>query len=370
MTRSFNIKVPDSIASLIPYPPGKPIEELERELGISGSIKLASNENPLGPSPKAVEAVGAVLTGLHRYPDGSGFYLKRRLSELLSVSEDMIFLGNGSNEIIELLIKTFLQPGEDIICGHPSFAVYPLITQAAGGFSVTVPLRDDLSYDLDAMADAIGPKTRIIFIANPNNPTGVMATASEIEKFMECVPDDVIVCMDEAYYEYVTSDDYPDSLAYIKAGRPVVVMRTFSKIYGLAGLRIGYGVGPAELIDYMNRVRQPFNVNSLAQVGALAALSDEAHVTKSIETNVSGIEYLTQEFTKLGFECVPTEANFFLVKVGDGAGIYNELLKEGVIVRPMAGYGMGDYIRVTVGLPEENRRLIETFSSVCKGLRT
>lgn len=358
------IKVPDGIASLIPYPPGKPIEELERELGISGSIKLASNENPIGPSKKAIEAVKAELSGLNRYPDGSNFYLKRKLSERLGVSEDMLFTGNGSNEIIEILMRTFLQPGDSVVMGSPSFAVYPLVTQAAGCEAIEVPLKADLTYDMEKMVAAITGKTKIVFIANPNNPTGTMLGAEEFSAFMEAVPGSVIICMDEAYCEYVTSTDYPDSLSYVKAGRPVVVMRTFSKIYGLAGLRAGYGVGPEYIIDYMNRVRQPFNMNTLAQAAALAALDDDEHIEKSLENNRNGLDYLFGEFSALGFECVPTEANFFLVKVGDGANVYDALLKRGVIVRPMAGYGLGEYIRVTVGLPDENRRLIDTIKEL------
>ena len=355
------MKIPEGIASLIPYPPGKPIEELERELGISGSIKLASNENPIGPSAKAIEAVRKELAGLNRYPDGSNFYLKRRLSERLNVNEDMIFTGNGSNEVIELLMRTFLKPGDSVVMGSPSFAVYPLVTQAAGCEAIQVPLKADLTYDIERMASAITDTTRIVFIANPNNPTGTMLGTGEFKAFMDTVPEGVIICMDEAYFEYVTSGDYPDSLSYVREGRPVVVMRTFSKIYGLAGLRAGYGVGPADIIDYMNRVRQPFNMNTLAQAAALAALDDTEHIEKSLENNRDGLKYLSGEFSAMGLECVPTEANFFLVKVGDGGKVYDGLLKRGVIVRPMAGYGLGEYIRVTVGLPAENRRLIDTF---------
>lgn len=352
----------NGVESLVPYPPGKPIEELERELGISGSIKLASNENPLGPSKKAVDAIAGALKNLHRYPDGSCYYLKERLSERLGVPEDMLIIGNGSNEIIELLIRTFLGNGGEAVMGEPSFAVYPLAVQAAGAVARKVALTKDLRHDLQAMAKAVTEKTRLVFIANPNNPTGTINTAGEFDAFMKALPDGVIVCVDEAYFEFVRDRAFPDSLKYVKDGRPVVVLRTFSKIYGLAGLRVGYGISHPGIIDYMNRVRQPFNVNSLAQVAALAALGDDAHLEKTRENNEKGLAYLFKELGKTGLECVPTEANFFLVKVGDGLGVYNALLKKGVIVRPMASYGLPEYIRVTVGLPDENARFIRAFT--------
>ncbi|MBI5345253.1 MAG: histidinol-phosphate transaminase, partial [Deltaproteobacteria bacterium] len=297
------------IDSLVPYPPGKPIEELERELGISGSIKLASNENPLGPSKKAVEAVSKALEGLHRYPDGSCYYLKEKLSARLGVSPDMLIAGNGSNEIIELLVRTYLRPGDEAVMAHPSFAVYPIVIKAAGGKGIAVPLRD-FRHDLEAMAACITDKTRIVFIANPNNPTGTIVTGREFSRFMEKAPPAVIVVVDEAYREFVSSADFPDTIDYVKEGKPVLVLRTFSKIYGLAGLRAGYGVSRPDIVDYMNRVRQPFNVNSLAQTAALAALDDEEHLKKTIENNRGGLEYLFKEIESLGFECVPTEANF------------------------------------------------------------
>ncbi len=365
------IIVPEAIEKLIPYPPGKPIEELERELGIEGSIKLASNENPIGPSPKAIKAISNELDGLNRYPDGSGFYLKRRLAKELGVGADSIALGNGSNEIIELLIRTFISVGDEAIMGDPSFAVYPLVMQAAGGVSVEVPLKD-LTIDLDAILRAVTGRTRLIFLANPNNPTGTAFGADALKDFMAKLPESVIVCMDEAYFEYVRAKDYPDSIEYIKDGSltkaNVVVLRTFSKIYGLAGLRIGYGVSSPELINYIDRVRQPFNAGSLGQSAALAAIDDTGHVERSRRCNSDGIEFLFTELTALGYECVPTEANFFLVKVGDGKGFYNALLKEGVIVRPMQGYGLPEYLRITVGTMDENRRLVETIKKVSKGL--
>ncbi len=339
------------------------MEELERELGITGSIKMASNENPLGPSPLGVEAARKALSGLNRYPDGSSYYLRRALSGRLGVGMEMIITGNGSNEIIELLIRTFLRPGEEVVFGEPSFAVYPLVTKAAGGVGVPVPLKD-MTIDLKAMASAITDKTRLVFIANPNNPTGTIVGRDAVEEFIERVPDDVIVCLDEAYYEYVRSEDYPDSLKYLGGGKPVIVLRTFSKIYGLSGLRAGYGVGPAKMIDYLNRVRQPFNMNSVAQAAALAAIGDDEHVEKSRDNNARGLEYLYRELTALGLEYVPTEANFLLIRVGQGRDVYDALLKKGVIVRPMESYGLGEYIRLTVGLPGENERFMNSLKEV------
>jgi len=365
--KNFKLPVPEEVSSLTPYPPGKPIEELERELGISGSIKLASNENPLGPSKKAVTAIKKALKNLNRYPDGSCFYLKERLKEFLGVTSDMLVIGNGSNEIIELLIRTFLRKGDEAIFGEPSFAVYPLATQAAGVKPVGVPLKD-FTIDLTGMAERITDRTKIIFIANPNNPTGTIVKDAELKNFMDRVPEGVIVCIDEAYREFVGSPEFPDSMRYVREGRTVIVLRTFSKIYGLAGLRVGYGIAHPTMIDYLNRVRQPFNVNSLAQVAATAALDDTGHVEKVKKNNARSLKYLFRELKKLKYRCVPTEANFFLIRAGDGDAYYNALLKEGVIVRPMKSYGMDEYIRVTVGTLKENRRFIETLKRVKQNL--
>ncbi len=359
----MRLRVSKNIKDLVPYPPGKPIEELARELGIDDIIKMASNENPIGPSPAALKAVEEALSGLNRYPDGGSFYLRRRLSQRLGVAEDSILTGNGSNEIIELLIRTFLAPGDEVIMGEPSFAVYPLVTKAAGGVPVMVPLRDK-TIDLPAMREAVTDKTRIVFIANPNNPTGTITGSARLRSFIESMPDDIIICLDEAYREYVRSADYGDSTPYIGCGKPVIILRTFSKIYGLSGLRAGYGLGPAELIDYLNRVRQPFNMNSLAQAAALAAIDDDNHVQASRSVNAEGLEYLYGELDRMGLEYVPTEANFFLIKVGQGMDVYNALLKKGLIVRPMDSYGLGSYIRLTVGVSEENSRFISSLTEV------
>lgn len=357
----LRLKVSENVASLVPYPPGKPIEELERELGITGSIKLASNENPLGPSKKAIKAVAEALSNLHRYPDGSCFYLKERLAERLGVSGDSLIFGNGSNEIIELLVRAFIREGDEVVMADPSFAVYPIAVKSVGAISVLVPLKD-MRHDLAAMAKAITPKTKVVFIANPNNPTGTIVSSDELERFMKEVPEGVIVCLDEAYCEFVEDKKYPDSLKYLSGTKPVLILRTFSKIYGLAGARIGYGMAQPELIGYLGRVRQPFNVNSLAQVAAINALEDTEHTAATRRNNAEGLRYLYGEMDRLGFEYVPTEANFFLIKVGDGRFVYDELLKKGVIVRPMASYGLGEYIRVSVGLPDENRRFAAAFA--------
>ena len=354
------ITVSENIKSITPYVPGKPIEELERELGISGSIKLASNENPLGPSPKAIAAIKRAVEGLNRYPDGSGFYLSQALAKKYGVDLNQVILGNGSNELIELVVRTFVQPGDEIISADPSFMVYKLVTQAAGGTIVIVTCKD-MRHDLDEMTERITPKTRIVFIANPNNPTGTMNSQAEMDRFMERVPDHVIVAVDEAYFEYVTHADYPDSLDYLKEGRNVLALRTFSKIYGLAGLRLGYGITTSEIAELMNKVRQPFNTNSLAQAGALAALADRKHVEKSIAINNEGKQFLYQTFQRLGVSYIPTETNFIMFETRlDGKELYATLLKQGVIIRPMGG----NRLRVTIGLPEENARFVRELEKI------
>ena len=355
--------VPDYIANLTAYPPGKPIEEVEREYGIKGSIKLASNENPLGPSPKAVEAIKNHLSTLHRYPDGSCYYLKERLAERLGIPKNRIILGNGSNEIIELIVRAFLRAGDEAVMAHPAFIVYQMIVQAAGGKNVILPLKE-FTHDLEAMAGAVTGKTRLVFITNPNNPTGTIVKRDAFERFLKRVPEDVIVVMDEAYFEYVSDPEYPNGMDYIN-DRLVVSLRTFSKIYGLAGLRIGYGVASEEIINYLEKVRQPFNVNSLAQVAAMAALDDQGHVEKSVSINSDGLSYLYRELDCMGLSYVKSQANFLLIDMkGDCAKIYQELMKKGVIVRPMGIYNLNNYLRITVGLPEENKRFIEALKGV------
>lgn len=356
------ISVSENIRTITPYTPGKPIEELEREIGITGSIKLASNENPLGPSPKAVNAVKKALDGINRYPDGSGFYLTQAISKKLGVGPDQVILGNGSNELIELAVRTFVQPEEEVVSAEPSFVVYKMVTQAAAGKNVIVPCKD-LRHDLDAMADAITEKTKIVFIANPNNPTGTMNTKTEMDRFMSRVPEHVLVAVDEAYFEYVTRTDYPDSIDYLKDGKNVLVLRTFSKIYGLAGLRIGYGVTKPEICLMMNKVRQPFNTSSVAQTAALAALSDRKHVERSVAVNNEGKQYLYSAFQRLGITYVPTETNFIYFETKfNSRGLYDMLLKKGVIIRPMGEKSL----RVTIGFPEENQRFIRELEEALK----
>lgn len=359
------INAPEHIKNIKPYVPGKPIEELERELGITGSIKLASNESPIGPSPLAVKALAEGKNDLNRYPDGSCYNLKTALSQKLGIASDEIIFGNGSNEIIELAVRTFLSPGDEAIMASPSFVVYPTVTQAAGGKCIVVPLKD-YRHDLKAMASAITAKTKVIFIANPNNPTGTINSRGEVDAFMERVPDDVLVVFDEAYFEYVTSPDYPDSMDYIKKGRPVLILRTFSKIYGLAGLRIGYGLAHSSIISEMNKVRQPFNINSLAQMAALAALEDVEHVERAKKTNEDGKGFLYKEFRSMGIDHILTEANFIyiILKHDTAAQLYNELLKKGVIIRPMGKREL----RVTIGLADENKRFIDALKAVMRDL--
>jgi histidinol-phosphate aminotransferase len=358
------MKVPDYIARLKPYVPGKPTEELEREYGIGDSIKLASNENPIGPSPKAVEAIRDALKNLHRYPDGSSYYLRKRLAEKLSVAFDEIVVGNGSNEIIELLVRTFLQEGDEVIMPEPSFLMYEIMIQAGGGRPVKVPLKER-TVDLEGMAERISSTTCMIFVNNPNNPTGTIVSRDDFEAFLERVPPGVIVVMDEAYIEFVRDRTSLTGLDYLDGDKHVVTLRTFSKTYGLAGLRIGYGVMKEDLASLMHRVRQPFNTNLLAQVGALAALDDDAFLDKTVSMVHKGLDFLYREVEKLGLGYFPTQTNFFLIDVEqDAKGVFENMLQRGVIIRPMTAYGYPTYIRVNVGLPEENQRLVEALREV------
>jgi len=355
--------VPEWIRTLTPYPPGKPIEEVERELGIRDSIKLASNENPLGPSPKAVAAIAAVLADLHRYPDGSAFYLKRRLAERLGVSEAELIVGNGSNEIIELAVRTFLRPGDEAVMADQAFVVYRLVVQSAGGSSRMVPLRD-FTHDLEAIAATVTPRTRLVFLGNPNNPTGTIFRRAAWRAFLGRLPEHLLVVADEAYAEYVEDPEYPDTIRERGDRVPVLSLRTFSKLYGLAGLRIGYGVAAAPVIDALDRIRQPFNVNALALAGARAALDDEEHVRRTLAANRAGMAFLVEACRALGLAHVPSAANFVLVRVGDGARVYEALLRRGVIVRPVAVYGFPGHVRVTVGTEAENARFVAALRAV------
>ena len=350
------------IRDLRPYEPGKPIEEVERELGISGSLKLASNENPLGPSPKALEVLADAASAVHRYPDGACFALRSRLAERLGVGEDQLVFCCGGDELLELLAKTFLAPGDKVAMPWPSFAMYPLVVTGMGAEGIRVPLTRDMEHDLPALAAAACEGAKMVFLCNPNNPTGTSFGADSLAEFIAAVPDDVIVVIDEAYVDYVRRTDFPDGLALVKQRPATVLLRTFSKIYGLAGLRVGYGISDPELIGYLDRARHPFNVNSLAEAAALAALDDEDHVRRTQETNAAGIEYLSRELARLGYAVWPSDANFILVKTG--AGYYDALLRRGIIVRPLGGFGLDDHIRISVGTPKENEQLVESLQAI------
>ncbi|HLP09400.1 MAG TPA: histidinol-phosphate transaminase [Opitutaceae bacterium] len=339
------------------YEPGKPIEYVARELGLDPAtiVKVASNENPLGPSPLAVKAARAALKETQLYPDGGCVRLRDKLAAKLGLAPAQIAVGNGSNELLELLGHAFLGAGDEVVMGNPAFIVYKLVTMLFGAKPVEVPLVEH-KHDLRAMAAAITPRTKLVFLACPNNPTGTANTEAEILEFVRALPDHVVFVLDEAYAEYV--ENPPDLRPLIAEGRKVICLRTFSKIYGLAGFRVGYGYAPAELIALLNRVRQPFNVNSLAQEAAIAALDDEAFVRRSRRVNAAGLKQLTKGFKKLGLEVAPSAANFLLVKVGDGDAVFQLLQKAGVIVRPVRGYGLPEWVRVTVGTRAQNERLL------------
>ncbi len=351
------------VCELQPYQPGKPIEELERELGVVNAIKLASNENPWGCSPSVKSAICA-YSDIGQYPDANGFALKNKLAGYLGVESAQVTLGNGSNEVLDLLTRVFVGPGDEVIFSDYAFLVYPLVTRAVGGVTVVTPAMD-WGHDLDAMSAAVGDKTRLIFIANPNNPTGTYVSGPALEKFIDTVPDHVVIVIDEAYFEYVTADDYPNSLDWIGRYPNLVVTRTFSKIYGLASLRVGYGVASAEITDLLNRVRQPFNVNSLAQVAAVAAIGDAAHLQQCARDNAVQLERFTGFCRDRGLGYIPSVANFLAVEFGPRTGvIYQELLRLGVIVRPLENYNMPEHLRITIGRKTEMDKLFGALRSV------
>jgi histidinol-phosphate aminotransferase len=356
----MTLHVHPDIAALSPYVPGKPIEELQRELGLTRVIKLASNENPLGPSPKAMAVINDVVATLHRYPDGGAFRLRQAIADRWKVSVDQVILGNGSDEILGLLARTFLSPGDEAVMADQTFVIYRMEVMAAHGKAVEVPLVD-WRHDVTAMSDAITERTRLLFLCNPNNPTGTMVSADEVAKLVAGLPEHVLVVFDEAYFEYVRSSEFPDSMAYVKNGRNAIVLRTFSKIYGLAGLRIGYGVTTPEIANFLNRVRPPFNVNSLAQRAALAALDDDEHVAKSRALNQAGMDQVMSGLRALGLAPVSSETNFIYVDVGrDGRRVFDALLRLGVIVRHIEGR----MIRVTIGRAEENSTFLTALTQV------
>ena len=345
------------LRELVAYEPGKPVEDLARELGIPPGeiIKLASNENPLGPSSKARQAMIETIERAHFYPDGGGYYLREAIAEHVGLAMANVILGNGSNEIIEFLGHAYLQPSDEVVVARHSFAVYRLMAQLFGAKVVDVADPDFVA-DLDAMLAAITPKTKEVFIANPNNPTGTMVFQAEIDRFMERVPEHVMVVFDEAYYEFL--DEAPDVIKYVRAGRNVVVLRTFSKIQGLANLRIGYGLAAPEIIEVLQKARQPFNANGIAQAGALAGLRDKAHMDATRRVTREGRDFLQSEFLEMGLEFVPSHANFVLVRVGDGKTVFDALLRRGLIVRAMGSYGLPEWIRVSVGTMPQNKVFI------------
>ena len=356
------------VRSLAVYEPGRPIEEVARELGFADAeeiIKLASNENAIGPSPKAVAAMRRVVRQMHLYPDGGAFYLRRALAAKLGVEPDQIMVGHGSNEILALLGQAFLGPDSEIVMAQGAFVVYRLVADACRARTRAVPMQH-FTHDLDAMLAAITPQTKLVFIANPNNPTGTIVESAALERFMENVPAHVAVVLDEAYIELLPPERQPDTLRYVREGRHVFVLRTFSKTYGLAGLRVGYAVGPRAGIDLLNKVRQPFNVNAMALAAAEAALADDAHVARTRRMVSTGLRQLERGCQQLGLEFVPSVVNFMLVKVGRGRDVCKALEREKVIVRPVDGYGLPEYIRVTVGTRAENARFLKALGKVMK----
>ena len=355
---------PAYVRELAQYVPGKSIEDVARDLNLDPKsiVKLASNENPRGPSPAVLAAIAAAAAEVTRYPDGNGFALKAALSEKLGIAPSQIVLGNGSNDILELATQAFLRPDDEAIYAQHAFAVYPLATRARGAIGIEVPARN-FGHDLPQMREAITPRTRIVFVANPNNPTGTFVAAAELEAFIASIPRDVLVVLDEAYNEYLEPADRCDSVSWISRHPNLVVSRTFSKAYGLAALRIGYGIMDAGVADMLNRVRQPFNVNALAQAAALAAFADSDYVDISRALNRTGLAQLAAGFAALGIASLPSHGNFVLAKVGDATGVYQRLLAQGVIVRPVANYGLPEWLRISVGLASENERFLAALAA-------
>ena len=360
----MKLPVPDYILSLKPYVAGKPLEELEREYGIKDAVKLASNENPLGPSPMALAAIRKTAENLHRYPNSGSYDLCQHLSRRLNIKCENIVLGNGSDDLIAMLARVLLQPGDEAILPEPSFLFYEIVIQSSGAVAVGVPLKTT-STDLDGMLDRIGPKTRLVFVNNPHNPTGSLITKHELDAFVEALPANVVLVIDEAYIEFVNDQRCPDSIDYLNSDKTVVGLRTFSKAYGLAGLRIGYGLMPSHFAEILHRVRQPFNVNSLAQAAAIAALEDQQFLQKTLQLVNDEMQFIYRALDELNITYYRSSANFLLIKLGKNAdGVFEDLLKQGVIVRSMTSYGYPDCIRANVGLHHENVRLVEALGKV------
>ena len=345
------------LANLPVYQPGRPLEEVARELGLplGGLIKLASNENPLGPSPKAVEAMHQTATEIHLYPDGNAFYLRIAMAERLGVDANQLIFGNGSNEIIEFVAHALLGPGTNIVVSQYCFAIYPIVAHLTGADCIAVPAKD-YGHNLPAMREAITPDTRIVFVANPNNPTGTLASHEDVLALVDAVPEHTLLVMDEAYFEFIESP--LDLVPRLQEKPNLLLMRTFSKIYGLAGLRIGYGIGHPEFIAALEKVRQPFNLNAMAQAAALAAIDDTDHLEATRANNAAGLEFFEQTLSELNIETVASHANFILANVGDGASTFQKLQERGVITRPMAGYQLPEWIRISIGTPAENERCL------------
>jgi histidinol-phosphate aminotransferase len=357
----FRVPIRQNLRRISPYVPGKPIEEVERELGITGACKIASNENPLGTSPLVLEALRRAALDVHRYPDGSAFRLRKALSGKFGRSESTILLGNGSNELLVLLAQAVLEPGDQVVFATPSFVVYPLAAQLFGAAAVPIPLKDH-AHDLQAFSRALTEKTRLVFVCNPNNPTGTAVSRLAVEALLRACPPEVLVVLDEAYYEYVEMKTYFESLDLLESHPNLAVLRTFSKVYGLAGLRVGYGFAHPDLADALQRIRQPFNVNSLALAGAEAALQDQDHVRRVVDLNARMRSRLTEGLKELGIEPAPSQANFVYFKVAGAAALYDKLLKKGVIVRPMGP----EALRVTTGTEEETERFLAEFRSILR----
>ncbi len=367
----MKLNIPKNIADIIPYPPGKPLEELEREYGIKDSIKLASNENPWGPSPKAVAAAQETLSGLHRYPDGSSYHLTNALAEWTGAAPEEIILGNGSNEVIEFLVKAFVRSGDEVVTSHPSFLMYQKFVQVRGGTNVVIPLRE-MEHDLEAIAAAVTERTKLIFLDNPNNPCATLVSKESFAAFLSSLPEDVVVVLDEAYIDFVEPEQRIDVLSLIREpeGIPAVVaLRTFSKAFGLSGLRVGFGIMHADIASLLHRVRQPFNINLPGQAGALAALTDIEHYKKTINGTATGREWLSDQVRELGCVPYPSCTNFFLIDVqGDATALYEAMLYKGVIVRSMKAYGYTNFIRITIGTEQENQRFVKALQDCLQEL--
>ncbi len=354
---------PPYIRDIAPYQPGKPISELERELGLKDIIKLASNENPRGASPKALAAIRGALSEIARYPDGNGYALKQALFSRHKISAEQIVLGNGSNDVLELVARAFLSPGTQAVYSQHAFAVYRLAAQACGAQGIEAPAKN-FGHDPESMLQAVTAQTRIVFIANPNNPTGTLLSAAELLAFLHRLPKQVLVVLDEAYNEYLPVDLKSPSVTWLREFSNLVVTRTFSKAYGLAGLRVGYALANAGVADLMNRVRQPFNVNSISQAAAVAALDDHEFVKQSYQLNQQGMKQITQSFKRLGIRFIPSHGNFVCFYAGDAGALYQRLLRRGIIVRPIADYGMPEWLRVSIGLPEENEKFLKALEMI------